>query len=138
MSTPHKIYGGQFSHAEVDAAMCVWEWLLEERDDDVATINPHNSTIDRMFASYGRGGMRGAAIQAGLIIEAVFDEYAKHLEFEYAFDIEFVPMVCRHLDWEKLCDSNQHGMGDWMPDIPTLTATLIAMQAMRVAMRVTA
>jgi hypothetical protein len=118
-----------FSFAEVETALCVWEWLLEQGGRQ-QNGNDINMMIAELFDAYGSGGMRSSAVQAGVIVDKAFAEYEKHLEFGECFDWEFVPMVCRALDWDHLLQNNQYGDGCWTPDIPALVATLIAKRAL--------
>lgn len=124
MTRKHHITDRVYNYVEVETTCCVNEWLLNCKDDNV---------VDRMFGYYGAFGMRACAMQAAIIVNAVLDAYEKHAEYDEAFDWEFVPMVCRQLDWEKLCDNNQYGDGKWRPDIEQMAATLLAIKAMRIA-----
>lgn len=124
-----------YSEFEVDAALCVWEWLLDMNvaSHDATPESPTYSTfltIRPLFENYGYGGMRMSAKQAGLIVAAAFIEYEKHVpDYDMSFDWDWVPMVCSYLNWEYLVDNNQYGDGKYTPDVEELVAIIIASQA---------
>ena len=80
-----------YTATEADNALCVYEWLLG---------NP-NETADRLPGQWGWAAMRSASLQAGLIVEDVW-QHAKgpndEPEHFDTFDWEFVPALCRVLD----------------------------------------
>lgn len=114
-----------FSYDDVEAAMCIWEWLFDDNK---------NETIAKLFETYGTGGMRSATIQISSTVEAAW-QITQERELpagigEDSFDWEFVPAVCRVLDWDKLVGNNQHGDAMWSPPVEDIIAALIAVKAL--------
>lgn len=103
-----------FTLIEVDAALCVWEYLC---DDTVPlSLAPFFDGLE-----LGTPAMRQCAIQAGLIADAVF----KHMKsegygFQSGFDCTFVPAVLNLLDWPALVEDNQFNGPPYRPDPASL------------------
>jgi hypothetical protein len=121
-----------FRIEQVETALCVFEWLMDTNSND-NTEDEVKQTIQSMFESYGWSAMRTAAIQAGLFVEDCWChcDKIKFME-EESFDWEFVPMVCRALDWERLLQNNHYGDAQWHPDVDGFIATLMARQVLKV------
>jgi len=116
-----------YSTDEAYAALCVMEWLLDQRRAD-------EPPIVELFRAYGFGGMRSIALQAGVIVDAAWHYGDKrHGEFfsDWAFDWDFTPAVCRVIDWDALCRNNQYGDGKLRAPPKAVVASIIGRQAMR-------
>jgi hypothetical protein len=121
-----------YSYGEVEASLCVWEWLLETCHE--TSTDERRETIRDLFENYGSGGMRSSAIQAGIIVEACW-KYADQTGSPWSneiFDWEFVPALCRLLDWTKLPEDNQYSNAEWRPNTAALVETLNALKAIGV------
>ncbi|MDQ0422316.1 hypothetical protein J2045_003364 [Peteryoungia aggregata LMG 23059] len=106
-----------FDYAQVEGALCVFEHIIESRDEE-----PYKELLE----GFGWSAMRMVAVQAGDICDRAF----KHMEslgyeFTGAYDWEFVPDVCRHLDWNALFNDNQYNNGRYDPNIDELVNVLI-------------
>jgi len=130
---------GTFSAFDTEASLCVWEWLIDQWNDqskgngtDTSDIN--DTTIKGLFENHGWSAMRSVAMQAGKIVAELYDHCETHSGFEHltetSLDWEFVPMICAEMDWEKLADDNQYGKATWAPDPKELIAIIIAKQAL--------
>lgn len=81
-----------YNEHEVFSALCVWEHILENRDD-----------YESYFDQFGTATMRDAATIAGVFIEKVHKILQdQHYECSEDFDWEVVPALCRMLDWESI------------------------------------
>ena len=115
----------QYSIDEVEAALCVWEWMLE-----------NHKQLDTLFDGYGSVGMRSTAMQAGVFVEKCYTYDATHCDGMFtgddSFDWEFVPLICREINWSVFADNNQYGDGCYEPDVTAFMAVLVARKALDV------
>lgn len=108
-----------FNYAQVEGALCAYEWMLGVREDNIA--------INDLWDAIGSPGMRMVSIQAGDICDRAFKLMeSMGYEFTDAYDFEFVPTICAMLDWAALCDDNQWDRGRYDPDIHAMVVTMIA------------
>jgi hypothetical protein len=91
-----------FTEAEVEAALCAWEYMLERPGPWDAYLNHH-----------GAAASRWSSINTGVWIEAV----SNRILFDTPFDWEIVPWLMQQLD---LTDNTIT-----YPDIPTTRAALL-------------
>ncbi len=126
-----------YSDFETEASLCAYEWLLELSTTERAT-HPKHETVAKLFSNYGYSAMRFIAMQAGCIVVELY----RHCEVngpehligdDSSFDWEFVPLICKHLNWEALAENNQYGKGDWSPEPAEFLAIIIAKRALSVA-----
>lgn len=125
-----------FHFAQVEGALCAWEWLLDVRGKMSRTqaepAADYEQTIDGWWDGLGSGGMRMCAMQAGDICDRAFKHMeAMGYEFIGAYDFEFVPDLCSMLDWDALCGDNQFNHGLYEPDIDALVVAMIAAEKSR-------
>lgn len=84
----------KFTDLEMEAALCSWEHLIEQRE---------SKTYAPLFDQNGTAAMRTGAIYAGAIALGVYDHMeAQGYAFVEAYDFEFIPAVMDRLDWQKL------------------------------------
>lgn len=118
-----------FNFAQVEGALCAWEWLLEVRAKPTGEVG---QIIDGWWDGLGSPGMRMCAMQAGDICDRAFKHMeAMGYEFAGAYDFEFVPDLCAMLDWNALCGDNQFNDGIYDPDIDALVVAMIAAEKSR-------
>lgn len=104
-----------YNEHEVFSALCVWEHILENRDD-------YESYVDQ----FGTATMRYAASIAGAFIEKVHETLqAQHYECNKPFDWEVVPALCRMLEWESIIRNAVYGT-EWNPDPALYAGRLLA------------
>ena len=119
-----------YSESDVETALCVYEYIHEcYRNEDADELS---KLIRLLFEAFGHGGMRSSCVQAARFVEKCY-HFAEHNGLGHlteTFDWEFVPMICKRLNWETLCDNNQYGDGEWMPDAPAFMATIVAKEAL--------
>ena len=102
----------KFSDLQMEAALCAWEYMLEQRDS--AALAP-------FFKGHGTAGMRLAAIGAGEAALAVYAHMeALGLEFIDAYDYTFVPGVLDRLDWNKLIQHHLYAGEPYLPELATI------------------
>lgn len=108
-----------FSGTQVEGALCVYEWMMEMRED--------NRLIGEWWDGLGSPGMRMVSIQAGDICDRAFNHMdSMGYDFVAAYDFEFVPAICSMIDWDALCKDNQYDSGRYDPDINAMVITMIA------------
>lgn len=106
-----------FTPAEIDAALCAWEHMIDQSD---------NPLYAPFFEALGYSAMRACSIQAGLIVDAVYQQMqTEDYEFDAPFDWEFVPAVLTRLDWKALTEDNQFSGAPYRPDIEALLDAMI-------------
>jgi hypothetical protein len=76
----------------VEAALCLWEWMTENRDD-----NPHLSAA---WEAMGTAHMRFEAIRAAHYIDGVYNLIPADTRDLLPFDWEFVPRIAQGLRWD--------------------------------------
>ncbi|SPL65386.1 hypothetical protein [Ochrobactrum soli] len=107
-----------FNHLQMEAALCAWEWMLENNTHEI---------FNGMFDSHGYGAMRHCAMQAGDIANLVYKHMeVRGYEFVDAYDWEFVPGVLLRLDWEKLFMDNQYNEEPYQPDIHAIFCAMVS------------
>jgi hypothetical protein len=125
-----------YNNAEVETAIVVHEWLTENRSNADDAASPLAQLIENLFNSYGSSAMRSIAIHVGVIVEKCWLYAGKHYGDAYTDDImwdwDFVPMICRNLDWDQLAQNNQYGGGEWEPDYDRFMSTIEAARALKV------
>ncbi|THK34008.1 hypothetical protein EHS39_33060 [Ensifer sp. MPMI2T] len=115
----------QFNTIQIEAALCAWEWMCENREHDL---------LKEFFDRLGSSGMRHCSMQAGDIAARVHDHVtAQGYEFINAYDWEFVPEVLRRLDWRALTEDNQYGGPPYEPGIAAIFVTMLAADKARTA-----
>lgn len=103
---------------QIEAALCAWEWMCENRDGD---------QLGELFQNHGTVAMRWVSMQAGHIVCLVHDHMlAQGYEFADAYDWEFVPSVLQKLDWGILVDDNQDGGEPYKPNIHAIFCAMVA------------
>lgn len=107
-----------FTVLQMEAALCAWEWMCENRDGDL---------LKDYFEGLGSSAMRHCSMQAGDIALQVHNHMeARSYDFVDAYDWEFVPAVLQKLDWQKLTDDNQYNGEPYKPDIHAIFCALVA------------
>lgn len=107
-----------FTTLQMEAALCAWEWMCENRDHEL---------LKEYFEGLGSAAMRHCAMQAGDIALRVHEHMeSQGYEFMNAYDWEFVPEVLRRLDWDKLTDDNQYTGEPYNPDIAAIFLAMVA------------
>ena len=105
-----------FTQHQVEAALCAWEWMLDERQ----------GKLSDQFEKLGSAAMRHCSQQAGDIALRVHEHMrAQGYEFIGSYDWEFVPAVLERLDWEALCADNQYNSGIYDPDIAEIFVVIL-------------
>lgn len=116
----------------IETAMVAHEWigdrLREQNSNDYVYL-----TISDISNNYGSSALRSIAMQAGVIIEKCWNH--QHIDDPNYFDgeswdWEFVPWICRNLEWDKIAKDNQYGNATWEPDIAVFMAKLEATKAL--------
>lgn len=105
---------------EIEAALCVYDWLVTEqmRTDKAEELT---TVISDLWDDNGSPGMRCLSVAAGCIVAAVYDHMEKHgMRFDAPFDFEFVPAVCKVIDWDALDDDIQLNRGSYRPNVRDL------------------
>lgn len=98
----------KFSDLDMEAALCAWEYMIEQRD---------SPAFKHLFDSHGTGAMRHAAIHAGAIALSVYSHMeARHITFDDAYDYTFVPAVIDRLDWIMLIEHRLYAGQPYEPD----------------------
>jgi len=101
-----------FTALEMEAALCAWEWMLE---------NVKHQVFHGIWEGLGYAAMRHCSYQGGAIALQVYDHMtALNYEFVSAYDWEFVPGVLRRLDWRKLAEDNQYSGEPYKPDVAAI------------------
>jgi len=123
-----------YSAFETEGSLCVFEWLHEQLND---VSSKHYKTAVDLWESYGSSAMRFIAIQAGCIVVELYqycetegNPFAHLITDDFSFDWDFVPLMCKHLDWKHLANDNQYGPGDWAPEPKEFLAIMTAKRAM--------
>lgn len=123
----------EYTHLQFEAALCAWEWMLENRIDtnrpDFEPDQFHQWRVDyeQVFEDFGTAAMRHCSIAAGCIALAVYDLMeAKGIEFHSAYDWEFVPAVMRRLDWRALVEHRQYNGEPYKPNASKILSEMIA------------
>lgn len=108
-----------YTPLEMEAALCAWEWMLEQRDDPL---------LIGYFEEIGTSGMRHVSMQAGQIALQTYDlmQGEKNYEFSGAYDWEFIPDVLRLLTWSDLIRDNQYNGPPYEPNIDEILTVLIS------------
>jgi hypothetical protein len=102
----------KFTDLQMEAALCAWEYMLEQRDS--AALAP-------LFEGHGTAGMRMVAIGAGEAAMAVYDHMeALGLEFTEAYDYTFVPSVLERLNWTKLVNHRLYAGEPYTPELTSI------------------
>lgn len=102
-----------FTTLHMEAALCLWEAMLESRDK--------LADLDEAWNRRGTVEMRHCAIQLAPAVGAVWDSMTEEeQEACIPYDWEFVPLFLRCLTWED------HGPG--VPTSPRLLADRILAQ----------
>ena len=124
-----------YSAFEVESSLCVMEWICEQ--DASKSDATHHKVIRELYENYGTAAMRFIAIQAGCIVVELYqycetdgNPFAHLITDDFSFDWDFVPLMCKHLDWRELADNNQYGKGDWTVDPKEFLAIMTAKRAM--------
>lgn len=108
----------EYTYAQVEGALCAWEWMLENDEKD---------PLKSLFENMGSAAMRMASIQAGDICDRVYKHMeANEYEFIGAYDWEFVPDVLDRIDWQKLIKDNQYDGPPYDPDIHAIFTAMVA------------
>lgn len=112
-----------YNYAQVEGALCVWEWMCEQRNQEG---KGGHEKLNEIWDGFGAGSMRMCAVQAGDICDRTF-KHMESLGYEFvgAYDWEFVPDLCSRLDWTALCDDNQYGQGKYDPNVDELLNVMI-------------
>jgi hypothetical protein len=106
-----KVHGvTTYTSAETEAALCAWEWILENRD----------TKFSADFDAVGTSGMRQVAQQAGRIVHAVWERLDGSQHYHGAFDFDFAPAVLENLPWDRVIDNNRYGDGRYTPSVSAL------------------
>lgn len=107
-----------FTCLQMEAALCAWEWMCENRDHEL---------LKEYFEGLGSSAMRHCAMQAGDIALLVHSHMGvRGYEFADAYDWEFVPGVLVRLDWAKLTDDNQYSGDPYKPDIHAIFCAMVS------------
>lgn len=99
-----------FSAVQVEAALCIWEWMLESRQwemKDAAAIGaaPWQPALVQLWENVGTSQMRDLAARVAPAVEALYGELCAEVgedelrQVYCAYDWEFIPAVCMLLDW---------------------------------------
>ena len=99
-----------YTKSETEAALAVWDWLLEERNGWASTY----------FDAHGTPGMRRVAMQASRAVEAVWQYLEGEQHFHEPFDFEFVPLAMQALPLDKIVSNAINGDGRYMPETRTV------------------
>lgn len=107
-----------YTTLQMEAALCAWEWMCENRD---------HAILKNYFAELGSAAMRHCSMQAGDIARRVY----AHMEelgygFADAYDWEFVPSVLLRLDWNALAMDNQYSGAPYEPNIHAIFVAMVA------------
>lgn len=111
-----------YSDLQMEAALCCWEWMLEERSK-----SPEVDAFQREWEAVGSAGMRQCAAVAGAIALKVHDAMTS-MGYEHigAYDWEFIPAVMERLDWVRLVGWVQHNRPPYTPDADNLFGVIYA------------
>ena len=100
-----------YSVDEVDAALCVWEWLLA-RAPDATRRTSTNLTIVELFGNHGPSSMRSVALTVAVAVEKCWEmnNQRPFVEDRYdTFDWDFVPRMCELIDWVAVTEASIGG-----------------------------
>lgn len=108
------IYPDVYTAGQVEAAMCVWEYFLN-----------NSETYADWFDGLGTGQMRLSSQAIGIWVDKVFQAYEQNLgEFDRLFDWEFVPAAVELLDLDEVFELTAYAQPHEWPD-PFATARKI-------------
>jgi hypothetical protein len=103
-----------FDHLECEAAQCVWEWLIENRE--VPAVNDG-------FEDYGSSQQRYTARVIGPYVCRVYVAYEKMFgDYDDAFDWEFVPAVVAALPLADVFEAGAYHTGFAWPNAEAMAA----------------
>lgn len=108
---PVSVTTGGHPELIAEAAMCIWECMLEYRPGvhPDALSTPWSSQMDRMWETYGTVEMRHYAYRLALTALDVFDLLGREWIEDHEilpYDWEFIPLVVSKADWTALYDAD--------------------------------
>ena len=110
-----------FTYLEMEAALCVWEELLERQG------KPGNEDITQLFEGVGSSAVRASAHVIGAVVLAVHNRMTDEgYEFVGAYDWEFVPAVLQQLPIPEMVLAYQYGQKLPATDIGAIWAAVRA------------
>jgi hypothetical protein len=80
-----QLHSSGYNDEEVDAALCVWEWMLDQRATHVE--------LRRAWDDCGSASMRSECVQLGRTVEQIYQLIDEELRGTYLFDWEVVPAI---------------------------------------------
>lgn len=101
----------------MEAALCAWEWMLENREDQL---------LEQLWENAGTVAMRHCAMRAGQIgLQTHELMESKQIEFHAPYDWEFIPAVMTHLDWPALVEHDQYKGPAYEPDLEAILTSIM-------------
>lgn len=93
---PNRTDAVQFTHLEVEAALCVWEHLLE-------CCNPlsprFDDNINTVWGHLGAFEFRHASMELGRYCLKVYDLIPEDVRAGHAYDWDIIPAILGTIDW---------------------------------------
>lgn len=87
-----------FSYDEMEAALCVWEHLLECCDAHSAH---YDSAINDIYGKLGAAEFRTTAIGLGRYCQTVYDLIPEEVREGWAYDWDVIPAILCTIDWKN-------------------------------------
>jgi len=94
MSEPEK----EYTHLEMEAALCVWEEINERTLLSKAGRYPE---LNKLREDWGSPTLRHASIHFGRFCLQVYDLLTEQQRDNLVYDWEFIPAVLDHIDWTQ-------------------------------------
>jgi hypothetical protein len=88
-----------YSSCDVEAALCVFEWMMDERD----------KSMKDWFDGTGWAAMRSVAADVGVWCNSLYEHVPEKWVEGQAWDWEIIPAMLDQLDWNKVVGFCQYG-----------------------------
>lgn len=119
-------YKDTYTGCEVEAALCVFEFLMDCRKrTDEPDAPAFEKLVSGWFEGVGWGQMRLSSVPIGCYVNRLYNRYVElHGEYEDAYDWEFVPMVVRSLNLNDVMEATAYRPVIEWPDLDRKVADL--------------
>lgn len=114
-----------FTYAQLETALCTWEWLLEQvgtspEPRKLAQMTPNDlmsaTKLNEIWGKIGACAMRHSTkFAADIVLQVHRHMKSCGYEFDGPYDWEFVPAVLHMLDWDALISFSQYGTAEHNP-----------------------
>lgn len=119
-----------FNYVQVEAALCVWEWMTDRHRMADASTGPVKDLLD-LWYGVGAGQMRNLAARVAPAVETLYQELCAEIgeddlrDVYCAYDWDFVPAVCERMDWAGQMTSACYTAGGLLALPETLKPDLV-------------